>query len=594
MSRILTLNIGASKATLAEYALSGKRNLTLTAYGSADLQTVDVNDAMSIAASLPPIISQIMRETGIHPAPLVVSLGGQMVFPRFAKIAPVGDAAKLEQLVQYEVEQNVPFPIDEIVCDHQFLGTSADGDMATMIVAAKLDGVRAVTDAVASVGLKPAVVDVSQMAVLNALRYANPGLAGSNVVLDIGAKTTNLILVEDEKIYTRSIPYAGNTITKEIAQTFGCSFDEAERLKQERGYVSLGGVTEDEDEITDRVSKIIRTVLTRVHAEISRSINFYRSQQGGAAPSRIFLTGGSVRLPQLDQFFMESLQVEVEYLNPFTAVRVGGRVDAAALESDAFTLVESVGLALRQTDAPGLIRINLMPPELVAQARNARRIPYFVVGAVGLLAALGLGIVLQNRERDAAMAQLACVQEQNNALEQKAQRLKAAQAKVKAELSGCDDLQKLMRGRTAVLERVRAVRASLLPGMWIAKWEHVAPPQGGEDGEQALDGVKIVVCGWKDLMGAELEKWKAGLPDSDENKAKKSSSYDVSMFIKDKIKSHGIVAPVEDESDADAVTVDLQTGPTLEEITLAFKFAPAASADPNPPARKTQKRRGRK
>ena len=94
MSRILTLNIGASKATLAEYTLSGKRNLTLTAYGSASLQTVDVNDAMSVAASLPPVLSQIMHETGIRPAPLVVSLGGQMVFPRFAKIAPVGDAAK--------------------------------------------------------------------------------------------------------------------------------------------------------------------------------------------------------------------------------------------------------------------------------------------------------------------------------------------------------------------------------------------------------------------------------------------------------------------------------------------------------------------
>ena len=97
MSRILTLNIGASKATLAEYSLGGKRNLTLTAYGSADLQTVDVNDAMSISASLPPVISQIMREAGIRPAPVVVSLGGQMVFPRFAKFPAVGDKAKLEQ-----------------------------------------------------------------------------------------------------------------------------------------------------------------------------------------------------------------------------------------------------------------------------------------------------------------------------------------------------------------------------------------------------------------------------------------------------------------------------------------------------------------
>ncbi len=591
MSRILTLNIGASKATLAEYALSGKRNLTLTAYGSADLQTVDVNDAMSIAASLPPIISQIMRETGIHPAPLVVSLGGQMVFPRFAKIAPVGDAAKLEQLVQYEVEQNVPFPIDEIVCDHQFLGTSADGDMATMIVAAKLDGVRAVTDAVASVGLKPVVVDVSQMAVLNALRYANPGLAGSNVVLDIGAKTTNLILVEDEKIYTRSIPYAGNTITKEIAQAFGCSFEEAEQLKLERGYVSLGGVTEDEDEVADRVSKIIRTVLTRVHAEISRSINFYRSQQGGAAPSRIFLTGGSVRLPQLDQFFMETLQVNVEYLNPFTSVRVGGKVDAAALESDAFTLVESVGLALSQTDVPGLIRINLMPPELVAQARNVRRIPFLVAGAACLLAALGLGIVMQNRECAIAKAQLEEVQSQNSALESKEKQLKSVQGQEKAEMENCDKLQKLMRTRMGALARVRAVQASLLPGMWISKWEHV-PPSGGDDSD-GLEGVKIVVCGWKDAMDAGLEKWKKDWEQL--NQGRKAGNVNVAKIIKQKIEMSGIAAPADaDAQGGEAVSVELQPGKSLEEITLAFKFAPVKSMDPNPPAKKNKNRRGRR
>ena len=584
MSRILTLNIGASKATLAEYALGGKHNLTLTAYGSADLQTVDMNDAMSIAASLPPVISQIMRETGIRPAPVVVSLGGQMVFPRFAKFPPVGDKEKLEQLVHYEVEQNVPFPVDEIVCDHQFLGTSADGDLAAMIVAAKLDGVRAVTDAVAAAGLKAAVVDVSPIAVLNALRFSQPQLAGCSVVLDIGSKTTNLILIEGEKIYNRSIPVAGNTITKEIAQTFGCSFEEAEQLKIERGYVALGGVMEDEDEITDRVSKIIRTVLTRLHAEISRSINFYRSQQGGAAPSRLFLTGGTVRLPQLDQFFMESLQVDVEYLNPFTAVRVGGKVNSAALESDAFTLVESVGLALRQTDVPGLIRINLMPPELVAQARNVRRIPFLVVGAAGVLAALGLGIVLQNRECEAAKAQLEYVESQNSALSGKEKQLKDAQGLEKAELASCDDLQKLMRGRTAVLDRVRAVRKSLLPGMWISKWEHVAP-QGGDDEGEALEGVKVVVCGWKDSMRDELKKWK--------DIHQEDTSGDVATVIKKNLESvEGLVAPAEEGDDA--VTVDLQTGPTLDEITLTFKFAPAASVDPNQTAQKKQKRRGRK
>jgi len=570
MSRILTLNIGASKATLAEYALGGKRNLTLTAYGSADLQTVDVNDAMSISASLPPIISQIMHETGIRPAPLVASLGGQMVFPRFAKFPAIGDKAKLEQLVHYEVEQNVPFPIDEIVCDHQFLGTSEDGDLAAMIVAAKLEGVRAVTDAVAAAGLKAAVVDVSPIAVLNALRFSQPQLQGCSVILDIGAKTTNLILVEGARIYNRSIPVAGNTITKEIAQTFGCSFEEAEQLKIERGYVALGGVTEDADEITDRVSKVVRTVLTRLHAEISRSINFYRSQQGGAAPSRLYLTGGTVRLPQLDQFFMESLQVDVEYLNPFTAVRVGGKVDAAALENDAFTLVESMGLALRMTDAPGLIRINLMPPELVAQARNVRRIPFLVAGAAGLLGALGLGVLCLNGERDAARAQLECVQGLNSGLAQKETELKNAQKGESAERARCDELQKLMRSRTMTLDRVRAVRACLLPGMWISKWEPVKLSSAEEpDGSEA---VEIVVCGWNDQTKKALKD--------------KNARANVATYVQGKIQGYdGLVAA------GTEVKYELSPG-DLNEIVLKFKFAPVKSIEPDASAQKKKKGKG--
>lgn len=269
MSRLLTLNIGASKAVLAEYALSGKRNLTLNAYGSVDLPAVDVNSPETLAAALPATIHQIMHTQGIRPAPLVVSLSGQMVFPRFAKFPAVGGADKLEQLVRYEIEQNVPFPTDEIVSDHQFLGMTPDGEQAALIVAAKLDGVRAVTDAVREAGLKPSIVDVSPLAVCNAMRFVHPELTGCTVLLDIGSKTTNLILIENEKIYNRSIPVAGNTITKEIAQTFGCSLEEAEQLKLERGYVSLGGVTEDADEVTDRVSKVIRMVLTRLHAELS-------------------------------------------------------------------------------------------------------------------------------------------------------------------------------------------------------------------------------------------------------------------------------------------------------------------------------------
>jgi len=503
MSRFLTLNIGASKAVLAEYALKGKGSLALTAYGEADLSAA--GEAVgSLEATLTPALQRIMREKGIKAAPLVVSLNGQSVFPRFAKFPAVA-ADKLEELVRYEVEQNVPFPIDEIVCDHQFTGTTPEGEKAAMIVAAKLDQVRAVTDAVVAAGLSPQIVDVSPMAIYNAFRWSNPGATGCSVILDIGSRTTSLILVEDEKIYTRSIPVAGNTITKDIAQTFGCSLEEAEQLKLERGYVSLGGVTEDADEVTDRVSKIIRTVLTRLHAEISRSINFYRSQQGGNAPARLFLTGGTVRLPQLDEFFRETLQVEVGYLNPFAKIGVGAKVNRQALANDAFTLAESAGLALRMADAAA-IRINLMPPEIIEHARAVKRIPFVIVGALGILAALGAGIYLENERRERVEEQVQAVQSRNGQLSQLESKLKAVQNAFRDEQERCDELQKLMLSRSATLRRVEAVRSSLIPirdkgdvdrpCMWLTAWEQT------KDKETGVEGARVTIRGWRDTLNA--------------------------------------------------------------------------------------------
>ena len=582
MSRFLTLNIGASKAVLAEYALKGKGALALTAYGEADLSAA--GEALgSLEATLTPALQRIMREKGIKAAPLVVSLNGQSVFPRFAKFPAVA-ADKLEELVRYEVEQNVPFPIDEIVCDHQFTGMTPEGEKAAMIVAAKLDQVRAVTDAVAAAGLTPQIVDVSPMAIYNAFRWSNPGATGCSVILDIGSRTTSLILVEDEKIYTRSIPVAGNTITKDIAQTFGCSLEEAEQLKLERGYVSLGGVTEDADEVTDRVSKIVRTVLTRLHAEISRSINFYRSQQGGNAPARLFLTGGTVRLPQLDEFFRETLQVEVGYLNPFAKIGLGAKVNRQALANDAFTLAESAGLALRMADAAA-IRINLMPPEIIEHARAVRRIPFVIVGALGILGALGAGIYLENERRERVEEQVQAVQSRNGQLSQMESKLKTAQNAFRDEQERCDELQKLLLSRSVALRRVEAVRGSLIkvkdkddvdrPCMWLTAWEPTM------DKETGVEGARVTIRGWRDVLNtveAEVAKKLPGRAATSAEVVQMSLKKNA-LFVEDSVK---IVAQ-RDVKDC------------LSEFVISMTFAPEPSlaGDDQPAAGGKKKKGGR-
>ena len=464
--RYLALDIGASSVKLAEYE-GGKGALTLVNYGVAALAApIDAGNADTILA---PALLEIVREKGIKPGPVAISVSGQMVFPRFASIAAAGGSEKFDQQVRFEIEQNIPFPIDEMICDRQVLGENESGETNVMIVAAKTDQIEEITSAVRGAGFMPEIVDVAPIALTNVL-HATGGDAECSVILDIGAKTTSLVIVEGDTIYNRSIPVAGNTITKEISAALGCSTEDAEQVKIERGYVSMGGVTEDEDELADRVSKVCRAVLTRLHAEISRSINFYRSQQGGSAPARLYLTGGSALLPQLDVFFAESLQTEVVFFNPFEGIGVGPKVDAAALEADGALLASTAGLALHLAGA-ARFQVNLLPPSLLAARAERAKIPFVVAAGIALVAGLVLVKLGIDNDTESLVAQRDAVAAKVQTLSGFDKKVKAAQEQLAEEQAKAESFRELVLGRVSAAYRLAAVRNSLAPWMWIEKWE---------------------------------------------------------------------------------------------------------------------------
>lgn len=495
--RILALNVGASKIVLAEFLVKSGRPPELINYGVGGLG-VDPESDTGSGLQIGPVIREVMKARGIHSAPLMLSLSGQMVFPRFVKLPAVG-REKLLQMVQYEVEQNVPFPIDEIVWNHQFIGDDSTGEQCAMIVAAKTENVREVTSCVLDAGLEPEVVDVAPMALYNCLRYNYGQLDGCTVLLDIGARSTNLVFVEDEKIYSRCIPVAGNAITQELAKGLQVPFAEAEALKQQHGFVSLGGVYATEDEQAERISKVVRNVVTRLHAEISRSINFYRSQQGGSAPVRIFLTGGSSVLPHLDTFFREKLQVDVAYLNPFVNVALGGKVNREKAGVDAFVLAETVGLALRRSLACP-VEINLMPPEIVKSKSFKKRIPFFGLAAAGVLMSLGVWTLYEKKmaelyevQRERVSAKLESCKQMQTKLSRVEKTRQDVQAKA-------DVVVDMIGQRSAWQKRVEAVRRSLFDGMWLTELVPI------KDGAGEVTGLRIVGRGWTDKLHEIEEK----------------------------------------------------------------------------------------
>jgi len=499
--KFLTLNIGAANVELAEYEAGAKGALTLVNYGIAPLAApLDVGNAETI---LSPAILQIVREKGIRPGSVAISISGQLAFPRVAAIAPTGGDEHFEQMVRFEIEQNIPFPIDEIVCDRQVLGDTPGGDKSVLIVAAKIDQIESITSAVISPGFTPEIVDIAPLALVNVLAANRPD-EGCVIVLDLGAKTTSLAIAEGDRIYNRSIPVAGNTIVKEIASVLGCTPEEAEKVKCEKGYVSLGGVTEDEDKVADSISKVCRSVLTRLNAEVSRSINFYRSQQGGSAPVKLYLTGGTSMLPQLDQFFAESLGMEVEYLNPLETVAVGPRVDGTLLEAECAQIATTIGLALHMTDR-GRFAINLLPPSLVATRAEKAKIPFIVVAGVALLA--GLGLVWFSVSGDKGVIDERCeeVAAQADALSRVDKDVTAAQTALAEKEEEAAELGRLIESRTAAIRRLWAVSKAIdgRHGTWIDRWDAagVTVRQWNYDtsrsaaGKTAAESIVSAICG---------------------------------------------------------------------------------------------------
>ncbi|MFA6931149.1 MAG: pilus assembly protein PilM [Lentisphaeria bacterium] len=385
--RILAIDIGATSIKLCEfeYDAAGTMSLSVFAYREYE-EELSEDTRMGVVAGL---LRQMLAESGSRARKTLLSMSGQSVLLRFGKI-PYGnyDRKQIKQLAEFEARRNIPFAIDEVIWDYQLIAGDDTEAVDVMSVVIKDAIVEQFTSAVSSVGLEPILVDVAPVCCYNTARANDLGKDACVAVLNIGGRSTNLIFVEGERFFARTIPIAGYSITQQIAKEFGIGFPEAEELKRHHGFVSLGGAyAEPGSETAASVSKIIRNVMARLHGEISRSISIYKAQQKGSAPSKMYLTGGSSILTYCDLFFSEKLGIPVEYFNPFPVVNILPSVDRQRLGEVAHMFSETIGLGLRFGVACP-IEISLLPKEIRRQQTLSAKKPYFVAAMISVLVLL--------------------------------------------------------------------------------------------------------------------------------------------------------------------------------------------------------------
>lgn len=376
----VALNIGSQRVSMAVFEVSKTGGLTLQAYDSESLVADPAMEAGKIS-QVRVALADLYERMKPGKVKARYSISGQAVFTRFVKLPPLKDE-DLEQLVTFEAQQHVPFPLDEVIWDYEMI--EGVDDKEVVIVAIKNDALDEINLAVNDCGLGTQEVDVSPMALYNSFRatYGTPD--EPTLVIDIGAKTSNLLYIEGERFFTRSVAIGGASVTATIAKEYGVSFMEAEQQKVSNGLVALGGGhTEQLDEAVAALAMCIRNALSRLPAEIARTTNYYRSQHGGSAPRRIMLAGGGANLPYTLEFFQEKLGLPAEYFNPIGNVAVGKDVDMDLVSREGHLMGELVGLGLR---AVGKSQINIdLVPIVVEQSRAAERRKPFLIGAAAIL-----------------------------------------------------------------------------------------------------------------------------------------------------------------------------------------------------------------
>ena len=480
ISTVLAIDIGNDTVKMAEFSYVQGSKLVLQKFAFEPI-FVGNEDPVVVFAR---IYQYMIQAYGFKSTDVRVTVSGQLAFSKLNKLPELsGDDDAISRVIEFEAKQAVPYSMDEIIWDYQLVQheipaiTEFDDptyEYESLFVAVKKDIVSSYTDVILESGKNILSVNISPIAMTNAFQSCGQHDAQAcEMVLNIGGQSSVLVINEGGRVFVRSIPIAGNAITQQISKEFGISFDEAEDLKRKHGFVALGGAYEEpESEVAATISKIARNVMTRLHGEISRSVNVWRSQYDGNKPVKLFIAGGGSLIQYVTEFFEEKLHIPVDYLNVFSIMTIADGVDRNQLLDVAPMFSELAGMGLRSCfETP--IDINLLPDMIKTQKEIQAKKIYFYISAFVIVFSILIFLMAVIMLRKFDEARLLRVGDSVVVAEELSKSVKRANSEVEGMKQEYNNLSGLISSRGRWMEIYNELAMIMPDNMWLTSIEGV-------------------------------------------------------------------------------------------------------------------------
>ncbi|HIG39946.1 MAG: pilus assembly protein PilM [bacterium] len=345
---MLGLDISSTSVKLLELSRSGNK-YRVESYGVEPLPgNAVVEKNISDVEGVGEAIARLVARSKTKVKNAAVAVAGSAVITKPIEMPSTLSENEMENLIQVEADQYIPYPLDEVALDFEVRGPSPRNEeqVEVLLAACRSENVEIREEALEQGGLKAKVVDIEAHCMQRAFGLVRGQFVDEDeeeekiiAIVDIGATMTTLsVLTDSGTPYTREQLFGGKQLTEEIQRRYSLSVEEAGLAKKQ------GGLPDDYE------TEVLQPFKEAVVQQVTRSLQFFYSSSAYDDVDHIILAGGTASIEGLADMVSAKLGTPTTTANPFVNMALSSKVNEAGLNADAPALMIACGLALRSFD----------------------------------------------------------------------------------------------------------------------------------------------------------------------------------------------------------------------------------------------------